>query len=55
METYEFNTVVQNEIIHVPEKPSNVSLSRIRVILLLDMPYETKNRGTHIQRRKKSA
>ncbi len=34
MQAYEFNTVVRNGIIHIPEQFSDKQLSEVRVILL---------------------
>ena len=36
MQAYEFNTVVRNGLIHVPEQLTNKKLSNVRVILLSD-------------------
>ena len=36
MEAYEFNAVVRNGLIHIPELLSDENLSNVRVILLAD-------------------
>jgi hypothetical protein len=37
MQAYEFNTVVRDGIIHIPERFSDKQLSNVRVILLADL------------------
>jgi hypothetical protein len=37
MRAYEFNTVVQDGIIHIPKQFSNKKLLNVRVILLTDL------------------
>jgi hypothetical protein len=36
MQAYEFNTVVRNGVIHIPEQFSDKQLPNVRVILLAD-------------------
>ena len=36
MQAYEFNTVVRNGLIHIPEQLSDKQFSNVRVILLAD-------------------
>ena len=38
MQAYEFSTVVQNGVIHIPEQYHNRNLSSVRVIILSNTP-----------------
>ena len=45
MQAYEFNTVVRNGLIHIPEQLTNKKLSNVRVILLSDSVKKVSTPG----------
>ena len=43
MQAYEFNTVIHNGVIHIPEHLYNKQLSRVKVILLSESDSNSEN------------